>query len=262
MKFNDRLRVLRIQREITQKQLGDMLGVSSVTIRNWESGTKLPSMNAIISLTKVFGTTSDFLLGIRPDNILKGAPASRDEARLISDYRGLDSHGKKLVSTVCSLEKARVVCEETTNNITDINDLPTRYIPKYTTPSAAGYAVPLDNEDYELIPVDETVPQDADFATVAQGDSMEPFIHDGDTVFVKKDCDLDIGDVGIFIVNGSRYCKQYFIDGERNLTLVSANPELRRSNVYISAESDATVICCGKVLLQEATPLPAYFTEA
>jgi len=81
------------------------------------------------------------------------------------------------------------------------------------------------------------------------------------SLFVKKDCELDVGDVGIFIVNGARYCKQYYIDKDRNLTLVSANPDLRESNVYISAESDATVVCCGKVLLGESIPLPDYFLE-
>ena len=78
---------------------------------------------------------------------------------------------------------------------------------------------------------------------------------------VKKTSDLDIGDVGIFSVDGAMYCKLYYIDEHRNLTLVSANPELKRSNVYVSAESSSEVMCCGKVLLNEPVPFPDYFLE-
>ena len=261
MEFHDRLKVLRTQAAMTQRQLGETIGVSQVTIRNWETGVKTPSMTAIISLSKTFGTSSDFILGLQTDEKLQGAPATREEAHLLSEFRELDKHGKKAVSMICSLEKARVIEESKKKIVNFAEHISQKFIPMYSIPSAAGYSAPLDGEEYELIPVDESVPEGADFAIEASGNSMEPFIYDGETLYVKKDSDLDIGDVGIFIVNGARYCKQYYIDENRNMTLVSANPELRGSNIYISAESDATVVCCGKVLLPFATPLPAYFTN-
>lgn len=91
--------------------------------------------------------------------------------------------------------------------------------------SAAGYSVPLDGDDFKMILVDENVPSDADSAVDIQGNSMYPYIQDGDTVYVKKDCELSIGDVGIFCVDGAMYCKQYYINEESNLTLVSGNPQ-------------------------------------
>lgn len=63
-----------------------------------------------------------------------------------------------------------------------------------------------------MIPVNEKVPIEADFAVRIQGNSMYPHIKDGDTVFVKKNCKLHNGDVGIFSVNGEMYCKQYYLD--------------------------------------------------
>ena len=256
MEFHERLIALRTQASMTQKELGDAVGVTVMTIRNWEAGTKQPSMRAIIYLSKTLHTSADYILGMENNQIVHTMPMSRNESKLLKDYRTLDRYGQKAVEVVCAIEKLRV---EETEEIKRRSKI--RYIPKYSTPSAAGYTVPLDGEEYELIPVDETVPHDADFATVAHGNSMLPYIHDGDTVYVKKDCELDVGDVGIFIVNGARYCKQYYIDEDRNLTLVSANPDLKGSNIYISAESDATVVCCGKVLLGENIPLPDYFTE-
>ena len=109
-----------------------------------------------------------------------------------------------------------------------------------------------------MILVDDSVPSDADFAVGIQGNSMYPYIHDGDTVFVKKDCELEIGDVGIFCVDGAMYCKQYYVDEYHNLILVSANPRLKNTNVFVANDSDTEVQCYGKVLLDSRIALPDY----
>ena len=108
---------------------------------------------------------------------------------------------------------------------------------------------------------DNSVPDTADFAVDIQGNSMEPYIHDGDTVYVRRDAELSIGDVGIFCVDGAMYCKQYYLDEERNLILVSANPDLRDTNVFVSADSGRSVRACGKVLLDVRVELPDYLFE-
>ena len=64
MNINDRIKYLRIKNSLTQKELGVKINVSEVSIRGWETGTKNPSMTAIISLAKVFNVTTDYLLGI------------------------------------------------------------------------------------------------------------------------------------------------------------------------------------------------------
>lgn len=190
---------------------------------------------------------------------------TKGEEALLANYRLLDSHGRKAVNAICVIEKARVKSEQlrSTNrhNVISIQNNPSRYIPRYTTPSAAGYSTPLDGDDFEMILVDENVPNNADFAVSIQGNSMYPYIKDGDTVYVKKDCELSIGDVGIFCVDGATYCKQYYIDEDKNLTLVSANPRLRNTNVFISADSEASVRCYGKVLLDCKIELPDYMFE-
>lgn len=179
----------------------------------------------------------------------------------------LDRHGRKVVETVCLLEKSRVESETKVSNVTkpmvllEKEKSPSRYIPRYSTPSAAGYSVPLDGDDFEMILVDDTVPADADFAVGIQGNSMSPYIHDGDTVYVKKDCDLSVGDVGIFCVDGAMYCKQYYIDDNKNLILVSANPRLRHTNVFVDADSASEVRCYGRVLLDFKVNLPDYLFD-
>ena len=265
METCDRLKALRVELGLTQKELGNRLGVSMVSIRHWEAGTKNPSMPAIVALAETFGVTTDYLLGVTPNQEHHNQPMTKGESVLLSNYRLLDSHGRKAVDTICVIEKARVKSEQLRStkrpNVISIQNNPSRYIPRYTTPSAAGYSTPLDGDDFEMILVDENVPNDADFAVSIQGNSMYPYIKDGDTVYVKKDCELSIGDVGIFCVDGATYCKQYYIDEDKNLTLVSANPRLRNTNVFISADSEASVRCYGKVLLDCKIELPDYMFE-
>ena len=110
-----------------------------------------------------------------------------------------------------------------------------------------------------MIRVDDNTPDNADYAVCISGDSMEPYIHDGDTVFVRETEELENGDVGIFSVNGEMYCKQYYIDDERNLHLLSANPLRSAASIHVSNDSGYEVRCCGKVLLDFDIPLSTDF---
>lgn len=259
MKLCDRLKALRIQNSMTQRELGGYLNVSELSIRNWETGAKNPSMAAIISIARVFNVTTDYLLGVHIEVETDSLVLNKHEAALLSNYRTLDRYGKKLVETLCLLEKSRVEDSATSKStIIPFKSTPSRYIPKYITPAAAGESVPLDGEDFEMILIDESIPLDADFAVRIQGDSMYPYIKDGDTVYVKKNCELSIGDVGLFCVDGAMYCKQYFIDNEHNLILVSANPRLSHTNIFVSKDSGSSVQCYGRVLLDSKIELPDY----
>lgn len=264
MDISDKIHKLRVHKSMTQKELSSALGVSVVSLQCWENGSKKPSMGAIISLSRLFNVTTDYLLGVSQNHGIDISLLSTPERKLLEDYRALDSYGKKTVEMLCSLEKSRCIAHTNRSDAIEIaraKTEPHRYIPRYTTPSAAGNSVPLDGDDFEMILVDDSVPYEADFAVGIQGNSMYPYIHDGDTVYVKRNAELSIGDVGIFCVDGAMYCKQYYVDEERNLTLVSANPELRSTNIHVNADNGSDVKCYGKVLLGYRIGLPDYFTE-
>lgn len=263
MNINDRIKALRIQNNLTQQELGDAIQVSVVSIRCWETGTKNPSLHAIIALSKIFKVSTDFLLGVSAyNNDIKTLPLSNREAALLKNYRILDSYGMQAVDSICSIEKKRVISFNTKTNASNTiklrNEVSAKYIPKYITPSAAGSSMPIEGEDFEMIPVDKNTPDGADFAVKIQGLSMYPYINDGDTVFVKRDCELTNGDVGIFAVDGAMYCKQYYIDNERNLILASANPKYKHTNIIIGNEGFENLTCYGKVLLNHKVSLPDY----
>jgi phage repressor protein C with HTH and peptisase S24 domain/DNA-binding XRE family transcriptional regulator len=267
MEFGKRLKAFRSAQGMTQLELADAIGASVVGVRNWELGKRKPTMDMLLALGRALNTSIDALLGFSiPEGPGNHPLLSSDEQKLLLNYQSLDKYGKKTVETICLLEKERVDALSNTDDETAI-ELPTsvntseRFIPRYTTPSAAGFNVPLDGAEFEMILANDCVPSDADYAVDIQGDSMYPYICDGDMVYVKKTTELSMGDVGIFCVNGAMYCKQYYIDDEGTLILVSANPELKHTNVIVRPDSSSSVRCCGKVLLNQRIDLPNYIFE-
>ena len=244
MVLSDKIRSLRNNKSLTQQQLSELLGVSVMTVRCWEAGTKSPPFSALVSLTKVFNVSADYLIGNSNASSDVIQPLTANEMQFLSDFRSLDSHGKKAVRAIIRIEKERLSDERNERQAKVL-----RFIPKYLSTSAAGPAFPIDNEMFEMVPVADDVPHDADFAVVISGDSMEPRIHDGDIVYVQRNCELRVGDIGIFTVDGAMYCKQYCIDENRNVTLISVNPDRQDANVYIPCDSDLTLRCFGRVLL-------------
>ena len=52
-----------------QKELGDILCVSSGTISNYENGVHLPDVDKVIALANYFHVTTDYLLGRTSSNL-------------------------------------------------------------------------------------------------------------------------------------------------------------------------------------------------
>lgn len=258
MNIKNRIKSLRLNKFLTQKELGKLINVSPVSIGCWESGTKKPSIEALIAMAKVFNVSSDYLLGINEDATSEIVFMCKDEKSLLEDFRTLDKYGKKAVLNICAIEKDRVD-ENRTIYTSENQGAVIRYIPKYTSPTAAGASVMLAGDEFEMLKVDSSVPYDADFAVQIHGESMMPYIEDGETVYVKKDVELHTGDIGIFSVDGSMYCKQYYVDSDRNLYLLSANEKLKDTNIFVSNESTSTVKCYGRVIIDTKVKMPEYF---
>lgn len=58
-----RLRLLRTNCDITQEELGKILGVRKATISQYESGTRKPDANMLRRIADYFGTSIDYLVG-------------------------------------------------------------------------------------------------------------------------------------------------------------------------------------------------------
>ena len=108
MQFAQRLKTLRLERDLTQKALGKIVGVSTVAVQCWERGEKKPSMDAIISLSKALKVSVDSLLGLSIEMQDHALVLTKGEKKLLADYRTLDNYGRKAVRTICAIEKERM----------------------------------------------------------------------------------------------------------------------------------------------------------
>ena len=100
-----------------------------------------------------------------------------------------------------------------------------------------------------------TTPRGAEFAVRIQGDSMEPYIHDGSVAFVNRD-PLSNGDVGIFCVDGAMLCKQYVRDPLGIVYLFSLNRKRADADVVLPRDSGRSMVCFGRVLLASRPKAP------
>jgi len=66
--FGARLKTLRRERKLTQKQLGKVVGVSDVTIGYWEKDQNMPGGVSLTKLARFFGVSEDFLLTGKEEN--------------------------------------------------------------------------------------------------------------------------------------------------------------------------------------------------
>lgn len=64
MKIAERIYELRTEMKISQQTLADEIGVSRRAITFWESGINEPKATYIARLSKFFGVSADYLLGL------------------------------------------------------------------------------------------------------------------------------------------------------------------------------------------------------
>jgi len=62
--YGEGIRELRKERNLSQKQLGEAIGVDFRTVSFWETERYEPNISQIIKLCKLFQIESDYLLGL------------------------------------------------------------------------------------------------------------------------------------------------------------------------------------------------------
>ena len=246
--IGERIRQLRSQLGISQSQLAEDIGESKQTLYKYETGivTNIP-LQKLEAIARVLDCPPAALVGW--ETAAGSAPAEREIDRIFDTLNpdgqsDLLRYGRYLTG----LESFRRPEEA------PVIDL----IADYLTPAAAGYASPIEGEEYRMIPRPDDAPPSADFCLRVSGDSMEPYIHDGQRVYVKRGAALSPFDVGIFFVAGDVYCKQYCPGFEGQLYLLSANPQRQDANILLTYADSRGVVCFGKVLLPKKLPKPSY----
>ncbi len=64
----NRIRDLREDRDLRQIDVANATGIDQKTLSNYETGKTNPDSFAIIALSRFFGVTTDYLLGVADNN--------------------------------------------------------------------------------------------------------------------------------------------------------------------------------------------------
>ena len=89
MKFNERLKLLRYERGLTQDDLGYIFNLTKSCICCYENGTRLPSIDILIEMATYFRVSTDYLLGIelvRDDYKNKLTKKDKNFINLMKEY--------------------------------------------------------------------------------------------------------------------------------------------------------------------------------
>lgn len=217
------------------KQLEIALNLGNGSVRRWDE--RIPSVDRVLLVAQYFGVSIEYLLGVETP------PAVRDPFTI--RYERLDVRGKAVVNAVLAAVETPTVIEYGT-------------IRKYLARPAAGVGGLVEGEDYEDIPRTAETPRNADFALVVSGDSMSPYIKDGETIYVDEKAELKPMDAAVWCVDGATYVKQYCPMYNGDLMLLSANPKREDANITIYKDGNQNVQYFGKVILKKKLPQPIY----
>lgn len=78
--IGDRIKELRKKNRYTQKEIGEMCGVSDISVYKWETDRTEPNIDTLCKLADIFGVSLDYLLGRTTDyEIKKEAPPAMAE---------------------------------------------------------------------------------------------------------------------------------------------------------------------------------------
>ncbi len=246
--FAARLREQMERHGEKQTDIARLLGVSRAAVSAYIHGEQMPRMDKLEVLARHFGVTRGALL---EESAPSEAP-SESAHPAVRVYESLNEAGQAEF-----VRYGRYLAEQPAYRVPP-EQKKIDYIKHYLVPAAAGYASPIEGEDYELLARGMDTPEEADFCLTIRGDSMEPYIRDGSLVYVKRDAPLREFDVGIFFVDGDVFCKQWCLGYDGSLYLLSANPLRQDANITVSRSGGRMCVCFGKVLLPTRLPEPQY----
>ena len=202
--IGSQIKQLRIQRQWTQAQLGQQIGVGKASISNYEKGFRTPKKDQLYRLAQTFSVSVETFF---PQG--KSTPAlSLPQKKLETIYRQLDSQRQQAVLTFAQ------------EQLDEQESLPIFQYHVYERLSAGtGYGYGQDL-DYDVVFFDQDISHD--LASWVFGDSMEPRFPNGSVALI-KDTGWDY-DGAIYALdwNDQSWIKKVYKE-ETGLRLVSLN---------------------------------------
>lgn len=233
MTITERIFIILAQKKLSQKEFARKIDVNEKTVSAWKKNNSLPPLDKISNISDCLDVSIDFLI-TGQEKRSSMAELTFDEQILLNNFKKLSDKSKGMV-----LGKAETLVElECKEDSSQQKDMITILSSDYRV--SAGRGVLLgDDSPTEITVPDTPEARKADFALTICGDSMEPIYHDGDVVLVRKMPSVEVGEIGIFYVDGGGYIKKY--GGDRLISLNSAYDD-------ILLNENTEIRCFGKVI--------------
>ena len=230
--YGNVIRDNRKKRGLTQQQVANLTGVSKNHVTNWEAGRARPDLTVIPALCDVLEISLPAFFSVPGST----DALNQDEHQLVKGYRLLNNRDKLLIKT--TMDK---MLELSADELTEY--CRTSFIPMMHNyqQAAAGTGTPLDEgtEQYQAFVRRNKLAEHADEIVTVNGSSMEPMFHHGQDVYVQHTVELQLGEIGLFVVNGEGYIKEWAKD-----CLHSLNPEYDD----IRLNDGDNIRCIGRIL--------------
>lgn len=238
------LKRLKAQSGMTTKEIAAESGVPEPTLEKIFAGaTKNPSVTAVQRIVHAIGYTLDDL-DPRPINKNSAPVYSTEALSIIVKYEAASPDIKAAVRAVLSVVNVPAT--------TDAPRKQTKKVYLFGQSFAAGTSEYPGDRFMEQYETDDLR---ADFAIHVNGDSMEPYLHDGSIALGVNRLPKD-GEVGAFFLDGGFLVKQCCVDSYSNVYLFSLNRKRRDADERIWASSGRDLRVIGTILMDKRIPLP------
>lgn len=237
MKLENEVKAIIISRYTSLRQFANEIDIPYTTLQSiFNRGLDKAGIQNVIKICQSLGIDTDALADGRiEERKINDTAVTVSEKEILKNYRLLDTYGKDTVNQVLISECKRV--KEQSLKIEEPQTLYTYPKTEYLTGLSAGTGLfVFDDIPTQLIQVPIEY-KEADFVIGVSGNSMEPSFYDGDKVAVKKQQNINVGEIGVFMISGNGYIKELG-DG----ILISHN------KAYTDIQIDDSTTCIGKVL--------------
>ena len=82
--MGNKLKSLRKEKKLTQKQVADRIGLAISAVSSYESGSRYPSYDVLVKLARMFHVSTDYLLGITDRRNIDVTGLNDNEIGLVS----------------------------------------------------------------------------------------------------------------------------------------------------------------------------------
>lgn len=111
MGISENIKILRERYGLSQKELGQIAGVSDKAVSTWEQGLKEPRMGAIQKLADYFGIRKSDIIedgGLVSKQTSSSLSLTQQEEIHIKKYRQLDADGREDVDDYVDMKLAKL----------------------------------------------------------------------------------------------------------------------------------------------------------